>query len=292
MTMSHENKMLRSAANAALEPHLADHILHMKQQNRRPRTLEQRRDAIIRTAKWLGHPVATATEPELKAFQEYLTEQRVAAGVKSEIVNVGMYLRWLQNEGHRPDNPGRVFVIPRIDQMLPRPMADRDITRAMDAADQPLRAWIALAAFCGLRCMEIAGLHAEDITYGTRSQLRVFGKGGKERVVPCPDAVIRELEAAGCPPSGQLWGRLDGVPGPVKANRVSQTINMHLHALGIGHTAHTLRHRYGTKLYEATRDTFMVAQLMGHNSMQTTKGYVLLTPVGADAVDIISTLAG
>lgn len=42
---------------------------------------------------------------------------------------------------------------------------------------------------------------------------------------------------------------------------------------GIAATAHGLRHRFGTKLYEATNDPFLVAQVMGHASTDTTRGY-------------------
>jgi integrase len=62
----------------------------------------------------------------------------------------------------------------------------------MAGAVQPVRAWIALGAFCGLRCTEIATLVREDVIDGVDAPfLRIVGKGGKERVVPLPGCGAR-----------------------------------------------------------------------------------------------------
>jgi integrase len=91
---------------------------------------------------------------------------------------------------------------------------------------------------------------------------------------------------------GFLWARMDGEPGPPSATRVSERINAHLHGLGITGTAHALRHRFGTVLYRETRDPLLVARVMGHASVDTTKGYLLVDPFDAAApVELISRLA-
>jgi integrase/recombinase XerC len=147
---------------------------------------------------------------------------------------------------------------------------------AIETAIQPERAWISLAAFCGLRCMEIAALTREVIDMGPPAVMRIYGKGGRVRIVPLPARVLGELLEVGMPSRGPLFQRMDGGPGAPSAGRVSERINKHLHNLGIDHTAHTLRHRFGTALYNRTRDPFLVAQVMGHASTDTTRGYVQL----------------
>lgn len=53
-----------------------------------------------------------------------------------------------------------------------------------------------------------------------------------------------------------------------------------------------MRHRFGTKLYEATHDPFLVAQVMGHASTLTTQGYVRIGPhAAALSIEQISRLA-
>ena len=43
-----------------------------------------------------------------------------------------------------------------------------------------------------------------------------------------------------------------------------------------GYAAHTLRHRFATTAYAATHDLFVVAELLGHESVETTEHYVAM----------------
>lgn len=281
----------RAALPLGAEPHLAGHLDYLRLRNQRPRSIRERRYAVLRAGKRMGHPVAEVDAGGLAAWQRSL--DLTPAGMHNEIVHVGQFLRWLVREGIRGDEPSAILVRPQhLNDRLPRPLGDSDIAHAMDGAEQPLRAWIALGAFCGLRCMEIGSLAREDVIDGVDTPfLRIVGKGGKERVVPLPSSVLAELRAAGMPARGSLFARMRGV-GPPSAMRVSDRINAQLRESGVPGTAHQLRHRFGTKLYEATRDPFLVAAVMGHASTETTKGYVRISPHAAAApIELISRLA-
>lgn len=91
--------------------------------------------------------------------------------------------QWAVLYGHRAEDPSAVLIRPRhINERLPRPLGDAAIAHAMASAEQPVNVWIALGAFCGLRCMEIASLAREDVIDGVDAPfLRVIGKGGTER---------------------------------------------------------------------------------------------------------------
>jgi len=86
--------------------------------------------------------------------------------------------------------------------------------------------------------------------------------------------------------------RVNGLPGYNTAPRISQRAQKYLHE-ECGHgryeTLHTLRHRFGTMLYRATRDPFLVGEIMGHRNFDTTRGYVSIDPSsGAAGVQAIS----
>jgi integrase/recombinase XerC len=246
----------------------------------------------MRARRIIGQPVAHLTREQLEVWQMGLFHL-TAASMHNEVVHVGQYIRWVATARHRRDDPTIALVRPQhIRQHLPRPMADGDVALAIETAGQPERAWISLAAFCGLRCMEIAALTREMIDMGPPTAMRIYGKGGKVRIVPLPARVLGELLEAGMPRRGPLFQRMDGGPGAPSAGRVSERINKHLHSLGIDHTAHTLRHRFGTALYGRTRDPFLVAQVMGHSSVDTTRGYVQLDSAGtAGFLEAITALA-
>lgn len=285
-------KLLNLIPDNVVEPHLSAHLVHLLQRNHSPRSIRERRFAILRAARWLAHPVAEVTRGELRAWQNarsYLTP----AGIHNEIVHIAQYLEWLTTYELRADNPSVALVRPRgFHNALPRPMADADIYMALSMARHPIHLWIALGSFCGLRCMEMASLARENIIKSSaHPALRVVGKGGKTRVIPLPHNVLAELEGSEVNRRGYLFSRMDGRPGPPSPVRVSERINDHLHSLGIVDTAHGLRHRFGTKLYEATQDAFLVARIMGHSSVTTTLGYVDILPMtAAEPIELISQL--
>lgn len=277
------------------EPLLPLHLEHLQLRNQRPRSIRERRLAVMRTNRKMGKPVATATKDDLRDWQRGIAHL-TPAGQHNEIVHTIQYLKWCVSTERRADDPTVVIVRPRnVHQSLPRPMSDADVGRAILEAPYPERAWIALGAFCGLRCMEIAKLARNEIRDNQRPPvLDIEGKGGKRRVIPLPARVLDELQAAGMGNRrGYLWERMDGHPGPPSPVRVSERINAYLHELGINGTAHALRHRFGTMLYRATRDIALVADIMGHASTDTTRMYVKVDPFdAANPVEMISRLAG
>lgn len=294
MTISDLDRYRRMRDAEVLEPQLDAHLRYLRQLNQRPRSIAERRFAVLRAAKALGHPVLDVDARELTEWQQGLTP-KTPSGRNSEIVHVSQYLKWCVMAGHRAEDPSPVLVRARgHGGGDPNPMPDADIARAMQAADPLLRLWIGLGAFCGLRCCEIATLAREDIVLdGEFPALRVHGKGGKTRKVALPANLLAVLTGGDYPERGYLFARLDGKPGPPSAMRVSRRINEHLHGLGIERTAHKTRHRYGSKLYGANHDLLAVADALGHASTNTTRDFYVKTSISAAtaaAVEAISHL--
>jgi integrase/recombinase XerC len=164
--------------------------------------------------------------------------------------------------------------LPRLPQRLPRPISEDDLALAIATADDRVRAMLLLAAYCGLRACEIARLRPEDISASPDGTVLVVrhGKGDKMRVVPCHSlahAALKRLPVV----DGWYFPRRDGQRGSRAAYLVSRDANDHLHDLGIADTLHSLRHRYGSQLYQASRDLRMVQSVLGHSSPVTTSGY-------------------
>lgn len=93
------------------------------------------------------------------------------------------------------------------------------------------------------------------------------GKGDKQRIVPLPD----DLATAVMDVRGYLFpGRFGG---HVEESYIGDHISR---LLPDGWAAHTLRHRFATTAYAATHDLFVVAELLGHESVETTEHYVAM----------------
>ena len=95
----------------------------------------------------------------------------------------------------------------------------------------------------------------------------VRGKGDKQRIVPLPDDLADIIMDA----RGYLF------PGRFVGHVEESYIGDHIsHLLPDGYAAHTLRHRFATTAYAATHDLFVVAELLGHESVETTEHYVAM----------------
>jgi len=173
---------------------------------------------------------------------------------------------WMLDEGLIDVNPAARLPRIRVPSGMPRPVPDSVIATALLLADSRVAAMIALAAFAGLRCCEVAKVHSSDLV---GDMLRVVGKSGKVRRVPLHPAVLARLPRV----EGYLFpGQDDGHLSPL---HVCKLIGR---ALPDGWTAHKLRHRFATAAYAVERDLFAVQTLLGHSSPTTTARYTALPP--------------
>ena len=155
--------------------------------------------------------------------------------------------------------------------------------RAVQARPSPRDQALALVPFyAGARISEIVALDVDDIARSARKGvLRIHGKGERLRQVP----IHPQLHAA---LNGWLTERADwpgaqrqprAVPQPARtaAQRPRRPRHHHRHRRGRGPrrhtTVHILRHTFATTLVRGGTDLVIVAELLGHARLETTRGY-------------------
>lgn len=151
---------------------------------------------------------------------------------------------------------------------LPSQGICRSISDALTDRAEPR---LALAAYGGLRRIEIVGLAGEDYD-PDRGLLRIRAqKGGGEGMIVVEDLLAREL--AGLPRRGWWWPGRD-------ADRPVHPVTLGTHAnrwlaehAGPGWTLHTLRHWHATTALEHARDLRVVQEMMRHRSPVATAWY-------------------
>lgn len=230
-------------------------------------TIKSRRYKMVHLAALLmpSGPEDVTTEQIVQAFarQQWKPETR-----KAYRNTISSFFRWLHKSGRRSDDPS--LDVPRVKKphAHPRPCPDRYIAVAMEMATSSERLMIRLGAECGLRRGEIARVHSDDVVADSAGRsLIVRGKGDKQRIVPLPDDLAGIIMDA----RGYLFpGRFGG---HVEESYIGDHISR---LLPDGYAAHTLRHRFATTAYAATHDLFVVAELLGHESVETTEHYVAM----------------
>lgn len=230
-------------------------------------TIKSRRYKMVHLAALLmpSGPEDVTTEQIVQVFarQQWKPETR-----KAYRNTISSFFRWLHKSCRRSDDPS--LDVPRVKKphAHPRPCPDKYITAAMEKATAAEKLMIRFGAECGLRRGEIARVHSDDVVADSAGHsLIVRGKGDKQRIVPLPD----DLAAIVMDARGYLF------PGRFVGHVEESYIGDHIsHLLPDGYAAHTLRHRFATTAYAATHDLFVVAELLGHESVETTEHYVAM----------------
>lgn len=135
---------------------------------------------------------------------------------------------------------------------------------------------------CGLRVSELCTLRLSDVHF-SQMQLRICGKGGKERMVPLVDACkeqmeryLHEIRKPELVLSPLFF--LSKRQKPLSRQYVWRLLKRYgLEAgLSVHFSPHSLRHSYATKLLESGTDLRLVQELLGHSDISTTQIYTHL----------------
>ncbi len=186
--------------------------------------------------------------------------------------------------GRRARSDGRLV---RQDRRLPESLDPGDVAAfCSDLETRRDRAIVLAMVLGGLRAAEVRNLLLANVDMGLR-QLRVRGKGGRERVVPVDRAFFAELAAylrserpAGCR-TPECFVVLRGPTRGQPMTEAGMRKVFRVHRARSGATRvrpHRLRHTYGTELAVAGIDLLVLKELMGHAHPETTAAYVHLSP--------------
>lgn len=253
---------------------LADYEAHMRRRNFSAATIRRRRSVLRGLERWIdGGSLLDVDTATIELYLDTRASKNSPRTRHHYLSDICCFFDWAISHGHidTTRNPGRLISRPRLARLLPRPISEEDLAYALERTEPMMRAWLTLQAYAGLRCVEVSRLNADDVLWHEQA-LRVLGKGNRERLVDMHDLVRQELTRFEIPRHGPVFERPLGGRWP--ANHISARISDFFVDLGIPATAHQLRHRFGTKLYEQCRDIRVVQEAMGHSSPNTTAIYV------------------
>ena len=209
------------------------------------------------------------------------------ASIRRNVSAVRTYFRFLVGEGHVVRDPSDRLETPKRWRTLPDVLTVAEVERLLAAPslEDPLvfrdRAMLELAYGGGLRVSEWITLGVRDVSFD-ESLLRVFGKGGKERLVPIGRSAIgavalylRELRPKLEKGEGKGILFLNARGTPLTRMGAWKILQRHVATSGLAKrvTPHTLRHSFATHLLENGADLRAVQEMLGHADISTTQIY-------------------
>ncbi|WP_318499821.1 tyrosine recombinase XerC [Photobacterium leiognathi] len=279
-----------------------------------PRNLEQPLERFyeyLRSERELSLHTQQNYKRQLTRIAEQLVElkvdswQQVDAGWVRQIASKGMrdglkasslamrlsalrsFFDFLVHQNVLKANPAKGVAAPRKSRPLPKNLDVDEMNQLLDVnEDDPLairdRAMMELMYGAGLRLSELVGIDLRNISL-SKGDLRVIGKGDKERIVPF-SGLAREWVAK--------WLKL--------RDSIAQADEQALFVSKLGHristrnvqkrmaewgqkqavsshiNPHKLRHSFATHMLESSGDLRAVQELLGHANLSTTQIYTHL----------------
>ncbi len=226
------------------------------------------------------------TGVDLEPFAMALRERGLApATVRRRLAAARSLMRHRVREGARSVGV-RDVPLPKVRQAPPHALTSRQAIALVEHPDSTGlglrdRAVLELLYGAGLRVSELCGLRPGDLN-PELGLVRVLGKGGHERVVPCGGQAVRAVERYLARGRTQLGARQDADAllvnnrgGRLTRRGVFLIVRRHAEPLDLPDWVgpHALRHAFATHLVEGGCDLRTVQELLGHQRIATTAIY-------------------
>ena len=213
--------------------------------------------------------------------------------VARKIASLRTFYKYLYREKKVETNPAMNLTTPKRAKSLPKFLTPEEVEKILNnikietPAGYRNRAILELLWATGMRVSELSGLNFGDLNL-RNNEIRVFGKGSKERIILVTDRAksyleryiqtARPLVAKGynppsCDENSPVFINNTGYRLQTRTirnviNETVEKINLPKHV-----TPHVFRHSFATHLIENGADLRVVQELLGHASISNTQIY-------------------
>ncbi len=307
--------MSGASAGPAADPALTRFLRSLAARDTSEHTQRAYATAVGGYLDWLtlrGADWRAPVRADLRAYLAVLGEGRARTTVAQRLAAIRAFHRWATRSGLAPGDPWGAIATPRLPRRLPRVLEVEQVIRLLAVVDAELaapsgrdparatlrtalalrdRALIETAYAAGLRISELA---AADLAWLDlrRGELRVLGKGRKERIGllgrPARAALGAYLEdgrpvllgrrRVGARPPVEVFLNHAGDALGVRGLRYRLDRLRARAGLPVGVSPHTLRHSFATHLLDGGADLRVVQELLGHANLATTQIYTHVSP--------------
>ena len=274
------------------QEYLQDFKIYLKsEKNFSQHTIRAYYNDVYTFLLWLGEVDPQDIEP--KKFSEYLyfiqQINYTKTTIARKIASIKAFYKFLYQEEIIEYNPADNVSAPKQEKTLPDFLYEDEVENILRniKIDTPAgyrnRIILELLWVSGMRISELSGLNYEDLNL-EQNEIRVFGKGSKERIVLIPnktkEGLINYIENVSdliCKteknPSSPLFINYNGFR--LQNQSIRKALKQAVQSIQFTKkvTPHVFRHSFATKLLEHGADLRVVQELLGHSSIKNTQIY-------------------
>lgn len=251
--------------------------------------------------RWAHRAKIDPLHPSHRQLRRYLGELDRARYARSSInrrlSSLRSFFRWMVVAGYTASNPADVLHGLKDDKSLPHRISPQDMVRILrvwgpqdqqgafrqqDPIDLRNQALLEFLYACGARISEASNLLVSQVDVSQR-QVRVVGKGSKERIIPIHvialESMTRYFEFArrqlliGHPENEHFFVSTRGNQMGTDAMRKMFKDTLRKAGVNGSYTPHDMRHTFASDLLDGGADLRSVQEMLGHASLSTTQIY-------------------
>jgi len=181
---------------------------------------------------------------------------------------ISSFLKFLDNE-----SLAKQIKAPKVDKRLPKFITYDELNKLLENAENYRdKLIIKFLFYTGVRVSELVKIKKNDIIF-EEGFVKVYGKGGKERIVPIPKELLNELK--------NYINKINTENiFPLSSRQVERIIKNIAKKAGISKkvTPHVLRHSLATTLLSKGVDIRYIQEILGHSSLNITQIYTHVVP--------------
>lgn len=274
------------------------------EQNASEHTMRAYRSDLEDYARWAQREKLDAFGVTHRQLRLYLSEldraQYCRSTINRRLSALKSIFRWLNTTGAIKEDPASVLQGPKQPKSLPRMIQAKEMVRLLSVfgkrdiegklreqspSDLRNQALLEFLYACGARVSEASGLKLVDVDL-KNGQVKVFGKGSKERIIPLHEMALVSMR------NYLNFGRPKLLKGEqcevffvstrgnqMTTDAIRKMFKQALREAGLDETLspHDMRHTFATDLLAGGADLRSVQEMLGHSSLSTTQIYTHLS---------------
>jgi site-specific recombinase XerD len=300
---------LVSLPGTSLKSLVTGFVLTKQTEGKSPRTVEFYSENLKRFL-WYAHrqewpdDIRMLTEWHIRAFLSYVANETNRWGLKGNgsepaqhkvthttvhhySVVLANFFGWVVREGFLPASPTAKIKVAKPKNKVIKPYTNDEIINMLAVCDNDYehnakflgsrnKAIVLVLLDAGVRLSELTGMTLEDINT-SNGNIRVMGKGGKERVVRigkvAQKSLWRYLMNRPRNDVEYLWLTEEGKPlSPVAVQCMVKRLKLRAGVGGTGNV-HRFRHTFALNFLRVDKNVFNLQYLLGHSELEMVRRY-------------------